>query len=73
MRSPEEQPPMKNLMLALLMFTVGAVDAKDEDKIISDSHYRCLNTIAAGLNWSGGRWVQATFNPFGEFQLEIEI
>ena len=63
------------LIIALTMVTVGvlAKDAKDKDKVISDSHYLCLNTAAAGLNWTDGKWVATTFHPLGEFQLEIEI
>lgn len=64
---------MKNLMLALLMLTFGSAVAKENDKITLDLHYLCLNTVAAGLNWSSGKWVQANYHPLGQFQLEIMI
>jgi hypothetical protein len=64
---------MKNLVLVLLISTVGPVAAKDQDKVVRDLHYLCLNTIASGLNWSSGKWAQVTFPALGEFQLEIEI
>lgn len=64
---------MKTLILILLMLTISSAVAKDKDRIVSDSLYLCLNTAAAGLNWSGGKWVEASFHPLGEFQLDIEI
>jgi hypothetical protein len=65
---------MRNLILALLILTIGSAVAKDDkDKIITDLHYLCLNTIVAGLNWTGGKWIEATFHPLGQFQLGIFI
>jgi len=64
---------MKALLLVSLILSAGSVAAKEQDKVIRHLHYLCLNTIAAGLNWTGGKWVAGTFPAFGEFQLEIEI
>jgi hypothetical protein len=64
---------MKHLILALLIVAATGADAESKDSITLDDHYLCLNTSAAGLNWSGGKWVPASFHAMGEFQLEVMV
>jgi len=64
---------MQRLFLALLVLICSCAVAKDADKIIFDDRCICLNTVVSGLNWNGGRWVTGTFQPLGQFQMEIMI